>query len=110
VLRAAARLVRPSGLLVVSTPNIASARHQLELALKGQLTSFRSDNEPHLGPILPHVIARVLSEEGLEPVTPHFAGRDVVPGTGGRLWPVRLHRRWLSLSSVSVIVTGKPQG
>ncbi len=66
VLRAAARRVAPGGVLVVTTPNVASLRHRLELLVRGQLTAFRPDNLPHLTPGLPHVIERVLADEGLQ--------------------------------------------
>jgi 2-polyprenyl-3-methyl-5-hydroxy-6-metoxy-1,4-benzoquinol methylase len=107
VLREAARLVLPSGMLVVSTPNITTLRHRIELVASGHLTSFRPDNTPHLTPILPHVVARIMEEEGLMPLPATFAARDILPRTGGKLWPLRLHQRMLRLSSVSVIMRGR---
>ena len=106
-LRAAARLVAPSGLLALSTPNVTTLRHRLELALRGRLTSFRPDNVPHTTPALPHVSARILAEEGLRVQPPRFAGADVIPGSGGRLWPEPLRRRCASLTSVSVIIAAR---
>ena len=63
-LRQAARLVAPGGRIVVSTPNLARLRNRLELAVRGQFTSFRPDNQPHISPALPHVIARILARRG----------------------------------------------
>jgi SAM-dependent methyltransferase len=103
-LRAAARLLAPGGRIVVSTPNLATLRHRLELALRGQLTSFRPDFEPHLSPALPHVVSRILAEEGLHVEPPSFAGADVLPLTGGRLWPGALRARYPRLGSVSVLL------
>jgi 2-polyprenyl-3-methyl-5-hydroxy-6-metoxy-1,4-benzoquinol methylase len=105
VLRAAARLVAPGGRIVVSTPNTQSLRSRLELLTKGQLTGFRPENKPHFTPALPHVIERVLREEGL---STHrlYRGRDVIPFTGGRPWSDGVHRRAFELTSVSVIVVG----
>jgi SAM-dependent methyltransferase len=103
-LRAAARLVAPGGRLVVSTPNLATLRHRLELSARGQLTSFRPSYEPHLSPALPHVTKRILAEEGFTVAPPCFAGADVISLTGGRRWPTSLRRRFPSLTSVSVLV------
>lgn len=109
VLRKAARLVAPSGLLVVSTPNIATLRHRLELAAHGTLTSFRPDHPPHLTPALPHVIERILCDEGLTVVT-SYAGHDIVPFTGGRRWPAALHQRLGRLTRTSLLITGSRTG
>ncbi|MGH2762844.1 MAG: class I SAM-dependent methyltransferase, partial [Thermoleophilaceae bacterium] len=102
VLRAAARKVAPGGRLVVTTPNVATLRHRLELLVRGQLTAFRPDNLPHLTPALPHVIERVLADEGLRVGHAH-AGTDVVPLTGGRRWPGSLTRRLDQLMRVSLV-------
>jgi 2-polyprenyl-3-methyl-5-hydroxy-6-metoxy-1,4-benzoquinol methylase len=104
-LRHAARSVAPGGRLVVSTPNLATLRHRLELGLRGQLTSFRPDNQPHLSPALPHVTERILAEENLTLDPPSFAGADVISLTGGRIWPASVRRRYPALTSVSVIVS-----
>jgi SAM-dependent methyltransferase len=102
-LRKAARLVAPGGRIVVSTPNLATLRNRLELGLRGHLTSFRPGYEPHISPALPHVIARVLQEEGLQVEPARFAGTDVISFTGGRSWPDALTRRYPRLTSVSVL-------
>ena len=104
-LRKAARLVAPGGRIVVSTPNLATLRNRLELTLRGRLTSFRPGYEPHISPALPHVIARVLGEEGLQVQAPIFAGIDVISLSGGRRWPAAIGRRYPRLTCVS-IVTG----
>ena len=104
-LRRAARLVAPGGRIVVSTPNLASLRNRLELALRGGLASFRIDHLPHVSPALPHVIARILSEEGLAVDSPRFAGADVISLTRGRVWPERMRSRLPKLTSVSLIVS-----
>jgi 2-polyprenyl-3-methyl-5-hydroxy-6-metoxy-1,4-benzoquinol methylase len=106
-LRQAARLVAPGGRIVVSTPNLATLRHRLELGVRGQLTLFRPENQPHLSPALPHVMARILSEEGLTVDPPGFAGADVISLTKGRVWPEALRRRRPALTSVSVIMSAR---
>jgi SAM-dependent methyltransferase len=106
-LRQAARLVSPGGRLVVSTPNLETLRHRLELGLRGRLTSFRPGYDPHLSPALPHVTERILTEEGLIVDPPCFAGADVISLSGGRIWPAGLRQRCPSLTSVSVIVAAR---
>jgi 2-polyprenyl-3-methyl-5-hydroxy-6-metoxy-1,4-benzoquinol methylase len=106
-LRQAANLVAPGGWIVVSTPNLARLRNRLELATRGQFTSFRPDNEAHISPAPPHVTRRILSEEGLLPDPPSFAGNDVISLTGGRTWPLAVHRRFPTLTSVSVMVAAQ---
>lgn len=110
VLRAAARLVRSGGVLVVTTPNVLSLRHRIELLTRGQLTAFRPDHPPHLTPALPHVTARIMQEEGLATAPDGYAGRDVVPGTGGRLWARAAARRFPTLGNISVVVAGSRNG
>jgi SAM-dependent methyltransferase len=107
VLRSAARLLRPGGTIVVTTPNLATLRNRLELALRGNLTSFRPDYEPHVSPALPHVTSRILSEEGLAVAPSRYAGTDVISLTGGRKWPSGLRTRYPVLTSISVIVSAR---
>jgi 2-polyprenyl-3-methyl-5-hydroxy-6-metoxy-1,4-benzoquinol methylase len=110
VLRAAARLVAPGGRLVVSTPNLTSLRHRLDLAFRGQLTSFRPDNTPHLTPALPHVVERILEEEQLAAIR-RYAAPDVIPFAGGRHWARKAAQRAPVLTSVSVVFSGhRPAG
>jgi SAM-dependent methyltransferase len=109
-LRAAARAVAPGGRLVVSTPNLATLRNRLELGLRGRLTSFRPDNEPHISPALPHVTRRILSEEGLSAEEQSFAGADVISLSGGRLWPEPIRARYPRLTSVSVLLAASRPG
>ncbi len=91
LLRSAARLVAPGGTLVLSTPNVATLRHRLELLTRGQLTAFRPQEPQHLTPVLPHIAEAILRHEGLHAITHHYAGQDIVPLTGGgcgpRGWP-----------------------
>lgn len=109
-LREAARLVAPGGRIVVSTPNLARLRNRLELAVRGGLTSFRPDNEPHISPALPHVTSRILADEGLVVEAPRYAGTDVISLTKGRLWPQGIHARAPVLTSVSVLVAASRPG
>lgn len=104
-LRVAARAVKPGGLLVLTTPAVANLRNRLNLFVRGSLSSFRPDNEAHLNPILPHVVERILEEEGLT-VRMSYGAKDMVPGRGGQLWPDRFHQRFPQLTSLSLAVVG----
>lgn len=106
-LRNAASAVAPGGLIVVSTPNLATLRTRLELAVRGNLTSFRPGYEPHVSPALPHVTTRILGEEGLTVEPPTYAGADVISLSGGRVWPRSLRRRFPELTSVSVVIAAR---
>jgi len=109
-LREAASKVAPSGSLVVTTPNVRTLRHRLELGLRGELTSFRPGNAAHLTPVLEHVLSRILAEEGLT-CQFFYAQADVVPFTGGRLWPAPIADRFPRLTKISVGVTAsRPSG
>jgi SAM-dependent methyltransferase len=109
-LRQAARAVAPGGRLIVTTPNIANLRHRLELALRGRLTAFRPDNTPHLTPVVPSVLTRVLADEGLVPAGPAYAGRDVIPLSRGVHWPRAVLQRAPDLTAVSVLVAADAPG
>jgi ubiquinone/menaquinone biosynthesis C-methylase UbiE len=104
VLELAITVVAPGGLIVVSTPNITTLRHRTELALRGTLTSFRPDNEPHQTPALPHVIERYMRRFGMI-TSRSYAGRDQVPTLSMPL-PRWFVRRWPELSNISVICVG----
>lgn len=106
VLRTAARLVKPGGRMVITTPNIANLRHRLELLVRGQLTSFRPNNLPHLTPVLPHVIKQILEKYGFA-VDLAYAGIDIMPLTGGHPWPQALHYRAPMLTSMSIVVSAE---
>jgi 2-polyprenyl-3-methyl-5-hydroxy-6-metoxy-1,4-benzoquinol methylase len=103
-LRLCARLVRRGGRLVVTTPNIASLRHRFELALRGGLTSFRPHELQHLTPALSHVIESMLNQEGMTVVARSYAGADVIPLSGGLIWPVRATRVAPRLLNISLMI------
>jgi 2-polyprenyl-3-methyl-5-hydroxy-6-metoxy-1,4-benzoquinol methylase len=104
-LRAAARKLKLDGILIVTTPNLRTLRHRLDMLMRGQLTSFRPDNQPHLTPALPHVTRRILEEEGLQ-TSVFYSLADVVPLTGGKIWPASVATRFPVLLNASVGVIG----
>ncbi len=97
-------------MIVVTTPNVATLRHRLELVVRGQLTFFRPDNLPHLQPILPHVTERILREEGLTPQPRRYATADVISLMRGHAWPQWMSRRFPRLLCVSVVLSARRNG
>ncbi len=102
-LRSAAAKVAPGGRLVLTTPNLRTLRHRLELGVRGELTCFRADNPAHLTPVLEHVPTRILTEEGFRCET-FYAGADYVPHTGVKLWPSWALRLFPRLTNMSMII------
>ena len=101
-------IVAPGGRIVVSTPNVATLRCRLELAVRGELTPFRVDNFPHISP---HPAAcHPAGPRGGGPadaIRPRSPRYDVIPMTGGRTWPEPFRARLPRLTSVSVIVSAQ---
>lgn len=106
-LRRAARLLAPGGRIVVTTPNLSTLRNRLELAARGTLTSFRPGYDPHISPALPHVIERILGEEGLTLDPLGFAAADIISLSKGRVWPEAIRRRYPRLTSVSIVLAAE---
>ena len=80
--REAARICRPGGWLVVSTPNQASFANALCLALRGYFVAFGPSSYPvHRTALLPIDLVRLSREHGFGGEAVVFSGRGRVPRT-----------------------------
>lgn len=92
--RLLARLARPGGWVVVTTPNQHSLLSLATLLLRGEHNAFRDASYPaHLTALLEVDLRRIARECGLVDAAVLFSGRGRVPGTG-RHWPAALGRGW----------------
>jgi hypothetical protein len=104
VLRMAARCLAGGGRIGVTTPNIASFRHRVELLLRGRLTASRPDKRPAFDPC-PAARDRAPDGRRLRVRPRSYVGHDVVSWTRGRLWPRALHVHYPWGTAVSVVIT-----
>lgn len=92
------RLVRPGGLLVVTTPNQLSLLSKLGLVLKNQFPAFQEAPglyPAHLSALLATDLVRMARECGLEDATILYSNSGRIPGTS-RHWPFGLGGRAFS--------------
>lgn len=82
-----ARLLRPGGVLIVTTPNQESLRSLLSLLLRGHHVDFLNSSYPaHITPLVQLDLSRICAETGFDP--PHFSylGRGSLPGAPAISW------------------------
>jgi 2-polyprenyl-3-methyl-5-hydroxy-6-metoxy-1,4-benzoquinol methylase len=91
VFRELKRLIRPNGILVLSTPNQESLRSYLTLMVNGHFASFRNQNYPaHITALLREDFVRISRETGF--ATPKFRYTNM-----GRI-PLITRYSWQQLS------------
>jgi SAM-dependent methyltransferase len=97
--RELARITRPGGLVVVTTPNQLSALSLLTLAVKGKFPAFQARDYPaHRTALLEIDLRRIGSECGFEDIRIEYSRRGRVPLTPWH-YPgaiAALAPRWLS--------------
>ena len=81
--RELARIVRPGGWVVITTPNQLSALSLLTLVVKGRFSAFQDDMYPaHRTALLEVDLRRVLADCGLRDLHVTFTGLGRLPLTG----------------------------
>jgi 2-polyprenyl-3-methyl-5-hydroxy-6-metoxy-1,4-benzoquinol methylase len=97
--RELARIARPGGWIVVTTPNQLSLLSLLTLLLKQRFSAFQDASYPaHITALLEADLRRIAAECGLEAIEVRYTGQGRVPGTGAH-YPAVLSAacsRWLS--------------
>ncbi|HEY0024075.1 MAG TPA: class I SAM-dependent methyltransferase [Longimicrobium sp.] len=102
-----ARLVRPGGWVIVTTPNQHSLLSKATFLLRGEHNAFRAGSYPaHITALLHVDLRRIAAECGLTDVTLEFSGSGRVPGTG-RHWPAALGRLLPGAFSDNVLLAGR---
>jgi 2-polyprenyl-3-methyl-5-hydroxy-6-metoxy-1,4-benzoquinol methylase len=81
------RILRPGGVVLVSTPNNESWRSLISLLARGHYTAFTGDNYPaHINAFLRKDLERILTEAGFRDVDLAFTDSGAVPKLTSRSW------------------------
>ena len=106
-IRELARIVRPGGWVVVTTPNQLSALSLLTLAVKGRFSAFQDEAYPaHRTALLEIDLRRIMTECGLRDLAVTYTRLGRLP-LSGRHYPdaiAGLAPRWLS---DNIVVVGR---
>jgi 2-polyprenyl-3-methyl-5-hydroxy-6-metoxy-1,4-benzoquinol methylase len=87
VSRELARLLRPAGLLILTTPNNESWRSLLSLIVRGHYAAFADENYPaHISPLLKTDLRRILLEARFEKPEFTFTDNGSIPHFTNITW------------------------
>jgi 2-polyprenyl-3-methyl-5-hydroxy-6-metoxy-1,4-benzoquinol methylase len=108
--RELARLARPGGWVLVTTPNQLSLLSKLTLLFKNQFNAFQDGSYPaHLTALLEVDLRRIAAECGLEEVAVSYSLQGRVPWTPWH-YPRALSRLWpRGLSDNVLLIARRPQ-
>ncbi|MDB4906965.1 MAG: SAM-dependent methyltransferase [Gemmatimonadetes bacterium] len=105
--RELARLVRPGGLVIVTTPNQQSVLSLATLVTKGAFNAFQDSSWPaHRTALLPIDLRRVMGEAGLVELQFAHSLEGRMPLTGGH-WPGVVSRVLPRACSDNVAIMGR---
>lgn len=92
LMREMARVAKPGGWVLVTTPNQASFLSKMTLVFKNKFNAFQDSQYPaHIVALLPVDLLRIAGESGLSVVELSYTGSGRIPGTG-RHFPPALSR------------------
>ena len=81
------RLLRPGGVIILTTPNQESIRSLLSLLLRGHYVDFLDSSYPaHITPLVRLDLARLCSENGFEPPRFFYTDMGSLPGAPTISW------------------------
>jgi 2-polyprenyl-3-methyl-5-hydroxy-6-metoxy-1,4-benzoquinol methylase len=87
LVRELARVAKPGGVVLVTTPNILSLLSKLTLVLKNQFNAFQEPCYPaHITALVETDLRRIFAEAGLRDVRAAYSGDGRIPG-GPWHWP-----------------------
>lgn len=103
------RLVKPGGLVLITTPNQLSWLSKLSLVLKNQFTAFQEAPglyPTHISALLEMDLRHIAAECGWRDIEIRYSGQGRRPGTA-RIYPGWVSRRWPRGASDNIMLLGR---
>jgi SAM-dependent methyltransferase len=108
--RELARIARPGGWVVMTTPNQLSLLSLLTLLLKQRFSAFQDPSYPaHITALLEVDLRRIAAECGLTAVEVRYTAEGRIPGTGAH-YPAGVSGAFPRLLSDNVVLIGRTHG